>query len=129
MQAETVDTIRLFASDHGLIALEVVAPLSEPLDDTLHAATLRPMLILGIIVFGMAAGWIAQLILGRGSGNWGEALVAGLIGSFVGGLLASLIAGDGVKLRASGIIGTIVGAIIVLAIWGAVRGRTRGPAR
>jgi uncharacterized membrane protein YeaQ/YmgE (transglycosylase-associated protein family) len=87
------------------------------------------MLILGIIVFGMAAGWIAQLILGRGSGNWGEALVAGLIGSFVGGSLASLIAGDGVKLRASGIIGTIVGAIIVLAIWGAVRGRTRGPAR
>ena len=34
----------------------------------------------------------------------------------MGGLLASLIAGDGVKLRASGIIGTIVGAIIVLAI-------------
>jgi uncharacterized membrane protein YeaQ/YmgE (transglycosylase-associated protein family) len=47
----------------------------------------------------------------------------------VGGLLASLIAGDGIDLRASGIIGTIVGAIIVLAIWGAVRGRTRGPAR
>ena len=69
-----------------------------------------PMLILGIIVFGMGAGWIAQLILGRGSDNWGEALAAGLIGSFVGGLLASLIAGDGIKLRASGIIGTIVGA-------------------
>jgi uncharacterized membrane protein YeaQ/YmgE (transglycosylase-associated protein family) len=87
------------------------------------------VLILGIIVFGMAAGWIAQLILGRGSGDWGEALVAGLIGSFVGGLLASLIAGDGVKLRASGIIGTIVGAVIVLAIWGAVRGRTGRTAR
>lgn len=39
MPAETVDTIRLFASDHGLIALEVVAPLSEPLDDT---STLLP---------------------------------------------------------------------------------------
>ena len=87
------------------------------------------MLILGIIVFGMGAGWIAQLILGRGSGNWGEALAAGLIGSFVGGLLASLIAGDGIKLRASGIIGTIVGAVIVLAIWGAVRGRTGRTAR
>jgi uncharacterized membrane protein YeaQ/YmgE (transglycosylase-associated protein family) len=82
------------------------------------------MLILGIIVFGMGAGWIAQLILGRGAGNWGEALVAGLVGSFVGGLLASLIAGDGVRLKPSGIIGTIVGAVVVLAIWGAVRGRS-----
>jgi uncharacterized membrane protein YeaQ/YmgE (transglycosylase-associated protein family) len=40
----------------------------------------------------------------------------------VGGLLASLIAGDGLEFRASGIIGTIVGAIIVLAIWRAIRG-------
>lgn len=84
------------------------------------------MLILAIIVFGMAAGWVAQLILGRGSGNWGEALLAGLIGSFVGGLLFSLLSGDGLNFRPSGIIGTIVGAIIVLAIWGAIRGRSRG---
>jgi uncharacterized membrane protein YeaQ/YmgE (transglycosylase-associated protein family) len=84
------------------------------------------VLILAIIVLGMAAGWVAQLILGRGSGNWGEALLAGLIGSFVGGLLGSLLAGDGLRLRPSGIIGTIVGAIIVLAIWGAIRGRSRG---
>ena len=87
------------------------------------------MLILGIIVFGMVAGWIAQLLLGRGSGNWTEALVAGLIGSFVGGLLASLLAGDGLRLRPSGIIGTIVGAVVVLAIWGAVRGRRARPTR
>ena len=84
------------------------------------------MLILAIIVFGMAAGWVAQLILGRGSGNWGEALLAGLIGSFVGGLLFSLISGDGLSFRPSGIIGTIVGAIIVLAIWGTIRGRSHG---
>lgn len=79
------------------------------------------MIILFIIVFGMAAGWIAQLILG-GGGSWGEALAAGLIGSFVGGLLASLIAGDGIEFRASGIIGSIVGAVIVLAVWRAIRG-------
>jgi uncharacterized membrane protein YeaQ/YmgE (transglycosylase-associated protein family) len=85
------------------------------------------MLILGIIVFGMAIGWIAQMILGRsrlGSRNWGEALVAGLVGSFVGGLLASLIAGDGFDLRPSGIIGSIVGAVIVLLIWGSIRSRS-----
>jgi uncharacterized membrane protein YeaQ/YmgE (transglycosylase-associated protein family) len=81
------------------------------------------MLILTIIVIGMAAGWLAQLILGRGT-NWGEALIAGLIGSFVGGLLVSLLAGDGLELRPSGLIGTIAGAVIVLAIWGAIRSRS-----
>ncbi len=81
------------------------------------------MLILFIIVLGMAAGWLAQLILGRGT-NWGEALVAGLVGSFVGGLLVSLISGDGLEIRATGLIGSVAGAVIVLAIWGAIRGRT-----
>jgi len=85
------------------------------------------VLILFFIVFGMAVGWVAQLILGRQT-NWAEAFVAGIVGSFVGGLIASLIAGDGLKIRASGIIGSIIGAIIVLAIWGAVRGRAQ-PAR
>jgi uncharacterized membrane protein YeaQ/YmgE (transglycosylase-associated protein family) len=84
----------------------------------------RAMLILAILIIGMAAGWVAQLVLGRGTGNWSEALVAGLVGSFVGGLLASLLADDGLRIRPSGFIGTIVGAIVVLAIWGAVRGRS-----
>ena len=79
------------------------------------------MIILFIIVFGMAAGWIAQMILG-GGGSWAEALGAGLVGSFVGGLLASLLAGDGLTFSPSGIIGTIVGALIVLVIWRAIRG-------
>jgi uncharacterized membrane protein YeaQ/YmgE (transglycosylase-associated protein family) len=86
------------------------------------------LLILFIIVLGMAAGWVAQLILGRGT-NWGEALVAGLIGSFVGGLLGSLLAGDGLEIRATGLIGSIVGAVVVLAIWGAIRGRSAGRVR
>lgn len=86
------------------------------------------MLILFIIVWGMICGWLAQLILGRTSGmrntNWTEAIVAGLIGSFVGGLLISLISGDGVDLQPSGIVGSILGAVIVLAIWQAIRGRS-----
>ena len=77
------------------------------------------MLILGLILFGMMIGAAAQLLLGRaGQGiDWGMALVAGLAGSFVGGLLISLIAGDGIKLRASGIIGSILGATIVSFVW------------
>lgn len=84
------------------------------------------MLILGLILFGMLVGAAAQLILGKGSGgiDWGMAIVAGLVGSFVGGLLGSLLLGDGLDLRPSGIIGSLVGAIIVTAIWSWSRGRS-----
>lgn len=86
------------------------------------------MLIIAIIVFGLAAGWVAQLLLGRGGReiDWGLGLVAGLLGSFVGGLIASLVAGDGLDLRPSGLlIGSIVGAVLVTAVIGATRGRSR----
>ena len=89
-----------------------------------RAATLRAMLILAIIVIGMAAGWIAQLVLSRDTSNRGEALAVGLIGSFVGGLLGSLWRATGCD-PPSGLIGTVLGAIVVLAIWGAVRGKSR----
>ena len=83
------------------------------------------MLILGIIGFGALVGAAAQLILGRrGRGiDWGMAIIAGIIGSFVGGLIASLIAGDGLAFKASGVIGSIVGAVIVTAIWRWIEGR------
>ncbi len=74
-------------------------------------------LILGLLVFGLAVGWIAQLVLGMGTKPNAQSLIAGVAGSFVGGLLASLIAGDGLALRPSGLIGSVVGAIIVLLIW------------
>ncbi|HZY07049.1 MAG TPA: GlsB/YeaQ/YmgE family stress response membrane protein [Ilumatobacteraceae bacterium] len=75
------------------------------------------MLILALIGIGMLIGWVGQVILGMGTRFDGRTLIAGLLGSFVGGLLASLIAGDGLHLRLSGLIGSIIGAIIVLAIW------------
>jgi uncharacterized membrane protein YeaQ/YmgE (transglycosylase-associated protein family) len=83
------------------------------------------VLIVAILLFGIMAGGIAQLILGRAwSGvDWGLACAAGLVGSFVGGLLVSLLAGDGIELRPSGLIGSIVGAVIVTAAWEWLRGR------
>ena len=47
------------------------------------------MLILGILGFGILIGGLAQLIVGRaGPGvDWGMAIVAGLVGSFLGGLI------------------------------------------
>ena len=85
------------------------------------------MLIIGIVLFGMLVGAAAQLLLrtrGRAI-NWTVAIVAGLLGSFVGGLLISLLAGDGLALRPSGIIGSIGGAILVTLGWNYWQGRQR----
>jgi uncharacterized membrane protein YeaQ/YmgE (transglycosylase-associated protein family) len=67
----------------------------------------------------MIVGALAQLLQGRSGSriDWGMALTAGLVGSFVGGLLISLLAGDGLSFRPSGIIGSIIGAVIVTVIW------------
>jgi uncharacterized membrane protein YeaQ/YmgE (transglycosylase-associated protein family) len=77
------------------------------------------MLILGLILFGMLIGAAAQLVLGRDGGriDWTMAIVAGLVGSFVGGLLVSLLSGDGLELQASGILGSLVGAVLVTLAW------------
>ena len=44
------------------------------------------MLILGLILFGMLIGALAQLILGKSRAgiDWSMAIIAGLVGSFVG---------------------------------------------
>jgi len=84
-------------------------------------------LILGMILFGMVIGAGAQFILGREHGkvDWTMAIVAGLVGSFVGGLLISLLAGDGLHFRPSGIIGSLVGAVIVTALWRYFQNRSK----
>lgn len=77
------------------------------------------VLILGIFLFGFFIGWLAQVILGRDGRpiDWTMAVIAGFAGSLVGGLLGSLLAGDGLALKPSGIIGSIVGALIITAVW------------
>jgi len=82
------------------------------------------VLILGILVFGMLVGWLGQLVLGMGTRPNAQSLIAGLVGSFVGGTISSLVAGDGFKIAPSGLIGSFVGAVIVLLIWRAVDSRT-----
>jgi uncharacterized membrane protein YeaQ/YmgE (transglycosylase-associated protein family) len=80
------------------------------------------VLLLGLLVLAMFAGWVAHLVVGGNRPvDWGQCIIAGFAGSFVGGLLASLIAGDGLAIRPSGIIGSIVGAAIVILVWNALR--------
>ena len=86
------------------------------------------MLIIAIILVGMLAGAAAQLIFRSRKRpiDWTAAIVVGLIGSFVGGLLVSLLAGDGIVLRPSGLIGSIIGAIVVAGVYKLATGRAPG---
>lgn len=79
------------------------------------------MLILAILGFGIIVGFISGWITGTES--WGKRIGYGLLGSFVGGLLFSLIAGDGLRLRPSGLIGSIIGAVLLMLVDQAVSKR------
>ena len=87
------------------------------------------MLLLGVLVLGLGAGWLAQLLLGRGTQIDARTLIAGLLGSLVGGLLISLLAGDGLELRLSGIVGSVVGAVLVLLVWTRLAPEGTSPSR
>lgn len=81
------------------------------------------MIVLALIAVGMVIGGLAQMLFGK---TWAQvdkamALVAGLVGSFVGGLLINLIQGNGFEFQISGLIGSFVGAVIVTLIWQKIR--------
>jgi uncharacterized membrane protein YeaQ/YmgE (transglycosylase-associated protein family) len=72
------------------------------------------VLIFAILGFGIIVGFIAGWITGTES--WGKRIGYGLLGSFVGGTLASLIVDGDLDIHASGLIGSVVGAVILMLI-------------
>ena len=87
------------------------------------------LLIIGIIVVGLIAGYIARAVVpGPDPMGVGGTLLLGIVGSFIGGFLGWLLFGkdasDG-ALQASGIIGSIVGAIVALLVYRLVSGSRR----
>ncbi len=73
------------------------------------------MELLGFIVIGIVAGWIAGLIMkGRGFGLVGD-LVVGVIGALVGGLLFRMLG-----IADTNVLGTlamaVVGAVVFLGL-------------
>jgi uncharacterized membrane protein YeaQ/YmgE (transglycosylase-associated protein family) len=95
------------------------------------AVSVRDVLILAILGLGMGIGALAQLIVGKEGPrvDWTMAFIAGFAGSLVGGLLFSLIAGDGLDIRLSGILGSLIGAIIITAVWQWYSRRKKAEAR
>lgn len=85
--------------------------------------------ILGLLIVGLIAGFIARAVIpGKQSMSILMTIVLGIVGSFVGGFLGFLVFNSdpmGGFLQPSGIIGSIIGAIIVLGIYVfATRGRS-----
>ena len=83
--------------------------------------------IIGLIIIGLIAGFIARAVVpGRDPMGIGATILLGIVGSFAGGFLGWALFGkdfDEGALQPSGIIGSIIGAIVVLLIYNAVTRR------
>lgn len=82
--------------------------------------------IIGFIIVGLIAGFVARAVV-PGNDHMGilPTILLGMVGSFVGGFLGSLIFGGSLDISASGIIGSIIGAIVALLVYNAVTGRKK----
>lgn len=79
-------------------------------------------LLLSLLVIGIIAGFLARLIVpGRDPMSFWETVALGVVGSFIGGFLGSLLFGGELALRGAGILGSIIGAVIALLIYRSVR--------
>ncbi|EMD22701.1 GlsB/YeaQ/YmgE family stress response membrane protein [Amycolatopsis azurea] len=80
--------------------------------------------ILGWILFGLIAGFIARaLVPGKDDIGLLRTIVLGVVGSVVGGFLFGLLTVGFRGFQPAGWIGSVIGAIIVLVIYNKVTGR------
>lgn len=84
------------------------------------------MSIIGWLIIGGLAGWLASLIMGTNERQGCITnILLGIVGAFVGGIVWGLISGDDFVAEFS--VGTLLiallGAIIILAIYQAILGR------
>lgn len=79
------------------------------------------------IVFGALAGWIATMIVGRDAQFGGVAnIIIGIVGAFVGGLVANLFGGAGVTgFNFYSMFVAIGGAVLVLWITTKMQARSQ----
>lgn len=83
------------------------------------------MHILGWIIVGALAGWIASLVVQSKGQGCIVNIALGLVGAVVGGFLFRQLGGfsyDGTDFVASTFV-AVIGAVIVLLLWNAIRRR------
>ncbi len=85
------------------------------------------MWIIWAIIVGLIAGALARAVVpGGDSMGIGGTILLGLVGSLVGGFLGWILfgrdAGSG-ALQMSGLLGSFIGAIVALLVWRAANGR------
>jgi len=82
--------------------------------------------LIGWIIVGLIAGWLASMIMGRGGYGVVGDIVVGLVGALVGGFLAGLLGLGGLDSNAPFSIGTLIvailGAVILIAVVRALSG-------
>ena len=83
--------------------------------------------LIGMVVVGLFAGALARLLVpGRDPMGCLGTIVLGVVGSFVGGLLGSVIFYGDLELRSShNFPGAVLGAMVALLIFRVVSGRNR----
>ncbi|MGB8633106.1 MAG: GlsB/YeaQ/YmgE family stress response membrane protein [Xanthobacteraceae bacterium] len=84
------------------------------------------MSIIGWIILGLIAGFLASKIYGGQGQGFFLNIALGIVGALVGGFLYSwILGGAGITgVNIGNIIVSIIGAIIVLAVYNAVAART-----
>lgn len=84
--------------------------------------------LIGMLIIGLLAGALARLVVpGDDALGMGGTLVLGLVGSVIGGFLGWALFGrdlaDG-AFQTAGLVGSFVGAVIALLIYRSTKGRS-----
>ena len=86
------------------------------------------MSIVGWLVLGLIAGFIASKIVNKSGQGVLMDIVLGVVGAIVGGYLFALIGHEGVDgFNLYSMFVAVIGAVVVLVIYHAVTGRSRTP--
>lgn len=81
--------------------------------------------ILGWIIIGALAGWIASMLTGNNEKmGAGANIVVGIIGGFIGGLAMNLLGGSGITgFNLWSLLVAVIGSVILLWIVNAIKRR------
>ncbi|MFO8079389.1 MAG: GlsB/YeaQ/YmgE family stress response membrane protein [Armatimonadota bacterium] len=81
------------------------------------------MSILGWIILGGLAGWVASALMGEPQGCLMNVIV-GIVGAFVGGAIINIVGGVGITgFNLWSFVVAVIGAVVFIGIVRALRGR------